>query len=130
MTYVCAILPRRHTNDTGVLLYRNHLYSPIFVSPFRGLQTATLILLLVVIDLLIGAIRIYGRYVCYRYNYLARGIRHDVRETYRARFVRSLLSMENRRAVGLLNPMRDIDGGGNNRGEQETTPVTTACPEA
>ena len=37
--------------------------------------------------------------------------------------------MKNRRAVGLLNPMRDkIEG--KNRGEEGTTPVTTACPEA
>ena len=34
-------------------------------------------------------------------------------------------SMKNRRAVRLLNPMRD----GKNRGEERTTPVTTACPE-
>ena len=37
--------------------------------------------------------------------------------------------MKNRRAVGLLNPMRDkIEG--KNRGEEGTAPVTTACPEA
>ena len=37
--------------------------------------------------------------------------------------------MKNRRAVGLLNPMRDrIEG--KNRGGEGTTPVTTACPEA
>ena len=35
--------------------------------------------------------------------------------------------MKNRRAVGLLNPMRDIEG--KNRGGEGTTPVTTACPE-
>ena len=35
---------------------------------------------------------------------------------------------ENRRAVGLLNPMRDkIEG--THRGGEGTTPVTTACPE-
>ena len=38
-------------------------------------------------------------------------------------------SIKNRRAVGLLNPMRDkIEG--KNRGKEGTTPVTTACPEA
>ena len=36
---------------------------------------------------------------------------------------------ENRRAVGLLDPMRDKTEG-KNRGEAGTTPVTTACPEA
>ena len=36
--------------------------------------------------------------------------------------------MKNRRAVGLLNPMRDkIEG--KNRGGEGSTPVTTACPE-
>ena len=34
---------------------------------------------------------------------------------------------ENRRAVGMLNPMRDIEG--TYRGGKGTTPVTTACPE-
>ena len=37
--------------------------------------------------------------------------------------------MKNRRAVGLLNPMRDKNRG-KNRGEEGTTPVTTTCPEA
>ena len=37
---------------------------------------------------------------------------------------------ENRRAVGLLNRMRAIKIEGKNRGEEGTTPVTTACPEA
>ena len=37
--------------------------------------------------------------------------------------------MKNRRAVGLLSPMRDkIEG--KSRGGEGTTPVTTACPEA
>ena len=37
--------------------------------------------------------------------------------------------MKNRRAVGLLNPMREkIEG--KNRGKKGTTPVTTARPEA
>ena len=35
---------------------------------------------------------------------------------------------ENRRAVGMLNPMHDkIEG--TYRGGEGTTPVTTACPE-
>ena len=38
--------------------------------------------------------------------------------------------MNNRRAVGLLNPMRDIKIEGKNRGGEGMTPVTTACPEA
>ena len=38
-------------------------------------------------------------------------------------------SMKSRQAVGLLNPMRDKTEG-KNRGEEGTTPVTTACPEA
>ena len=38
-------------------------------------------------------------------------------------------SMKNRRAVGLLNPVRHkIEG--KNRGEEGMTPVTTACAEA
>ena len=37
---------------------------------------------------------------------------------------------EKRRAVGLLNPMRDQKNEGKNRGEKGTTPVTTAHPEA
>ena len=40
--------------------------------------------------------------------------------------------MKNRRAVGLLNPMRDlvtVEIEGKNREEEGTTPVTTACPE-
>ena len=37
--------------------------------------------------------------------------------------------MKNRRAVGLLNPMRDKNGRQEPGGEG-TTPVTTACPEA
>ena len=37
--------------------------------------------------------------------------------------------MKYRRAVGLLNPMRDKNEG-KNRGGEGTTPVTTACPEA
>ena len=36
--------------------------------------------------------------------------------------------MKNRRAVGLLNPMRDKNGRQEPGGEG-TTPVTTACPE-
>ena len=32
--------------------------------------------------------------------------------------------------VGLLNPMRDKKIEGKNREEEGTTPVTTACPEA
>ena len=36
---------------------------------------------------------------------------------------------QNRRAVGLLNPMRDKSEG-KSRGVEGTTPVTTACPEA
>ena len=37
-------------------------------------------------------------------------------------------SMKNRRAVGLLDPLRNkIEG--KNRGGEGTTPVTTACPE-
>ena len=36
---------------------------------------------------------------------------------------------ENRQAVGTLNPMRDKNEG-TYRGEEGTTPVTTACPEA
>ena len=35
---------------------------------------------------------------------------------------------ENRRAVGMLNPMCDKNEG-TYRGEEGTTPVTTACPE-
>ena len=35
---------------------------------------------------------------------------------------------ENRRAVGMLNPMRDKNKGTYRRGEG-TTLVTTACPE-
>ena len=35
---------------------------------------------------------------------------------------------ENRRAVGMLTPMRDKNGG-TYRGGEGTTPVTTACPE-
>ena len=35
---------------------------------------------------------------------------------------------ENRRAVGMLNPMRDKNEG-TYRGGEGTTPVTTACPE-
>ena len=38
--------------------------------------------------------------------------------------------MKNRRAVGLLNPLRDEKNEGKNRGEEGSTPVTTACPEA
>ena len=38
--------------------------------------------------------------------------------------------MNNRRAMGLLNPMRDKKIEGKNRGEEGTTPVTTPCPEA
>ena len=38
--------------------------------------------------------------------------------------------MNNRRAVGLLNPMRDKKIEGKNRGGEGKTPVTTACPEA
>ena len=38
--------------------------------------------------------------------------------------------MRNRRAVGLLNPMRAIKIEGKNRGAEWTTPLTTACPEA
>ena len=38
-------------------------------------------------------------------------------------------SMKNRRAVGLLNPMRDKNGRQEPGGEG-TTPVTTACLEA
>ena len=39
--------------------------------------------------------------------------------------------MNNRRAVGLLNPMRDKNiEGKNGGGGAGTTPVTTACPEA
>ena len=34
---------------------------------------------------------------------------------------------ENRRAVGMENPMRDINEGAYR--EEGTTPVTTACPE-
>ena len=34
---------------------------------------------------------------------------------------------ENRRAVGMLNPMRDKNE--KHRGREGTTPVTTACPE-
>ena len=37
--------------------------------------------------------------------------------------------MKNRRAVGLLNPMRDKKNEGKNRGEGGTTPVTTTGPE-
>ena len=37
--------------------------------------------------------------------------------------------MNNRRAVGLLNPMRETIEG-KNRGRGGTTPVITACPEA
>ena len=36
---------------------------------------------------------------------------------------------ENRRAVGMLNPMRDKNEG-TYRGAEGTTPVATACPEA
>ena len=39
-------------------------------------------------------------------------------------------SMKNRRAVGLLNPMRYKNIGQESGGEEGTTPVTTACPEA
>ena len=35
---------------------------------------------------------------------------------------------ENRRAVGMLNPMRDKNEG-TYRGGKGTTPVTTACPK-
>ena len=35
---------------------------------------------------------------------------------------------ENRRAAGMLNPMRGKHEG-TYRGEEGTTPVTTACPE-
>ena len=43
--------------------------------------------------------------------------------------VSSQHSMKNRRAGGLLNPTRDkIEG--KNRGEEGTTTLTTACPEA
>ena len=35
---------------------------------------------------------------------------------------------ENRRAVGMLSPMRDKNEG-TYRGGEGTTPVTTACPE-
>ena len=35
---------------------------------------------------------------------------------------------ENRRAVGMLNPMRDKNEG-TYRGGEGTTPVSTACPE-
>ena len=35
---------------------------------------------------------------------------------------------ENRRAMGMLNPMRDKNEG-MYRGREGTTPVTTACPE-
>ena len=40
--------------------------------------------------------------------------------------------MKNRRAVGLLNEpfLCAIKIEGKNRGEEGTTPVTTACPEA
>ena len=44
--------------------------------------------------------------------------------------VSSQHSMKNRRAVGLLNSMRDKKIEGKKRGEEGTTPVTTACPEA
>ena len=37
--------------------------------------------------------------------------------------------VEKRREVGLMNPMRDKVEG-KNRGEEGTTPMTTACPEA
>ena len=39
-------------------------------------------------------------------------------------------SMKNRRAVGLLNPMRDLKLKARTGGEEGATPVTTACPEA
>ena len=38
-------------------------------------------------------------------------------------------SMKNRRTMGLLTPTRDKNEG-KNQGEEGTTPVTTACPEA
>ena len=38
--------------------------------------------------------------------------------------------MKNRRAAGLLNPMRDKQIKARTRGEEGTTLVTTACPEA
>ena len=38
--------------------------------------------------------------------------------------------MKNRRAVGLLNPMRDKKLKARTGGEKGTTPVTTTCPEA
>ena len=38
--------------------------------------------------------------------------------------------MKSRRAVGLLNPMRDEKMNANTGGEKGTTPVTKACPEA
>ena len=38
-------------------------------------------------------------------------------------------SMKDRRAVGMLNPMRDKKIKGTYRGGEGMTPVTTACPE-